>query len=143
MQEGKSFYEQTLSAIFTYIADGALIVDKQGRVVAINDALQKMTGWRPEEVVGKRTCHALFGCRYQDACGQESCCPGFKVPPSPNSQDAYQVMTLVTPQGKTIRAWISCAPLPDMGPESPAAIILVRDVSEDVDRDRRPTNPAV
>ncbi len=137
MQEGKSFYEQTLSAIFTYIADGALIVDKQGKVVAMNDALQKMTGWRPEEVIGKRTCYALFGCRRQDTPGEEICCPGFKMPPSPDPQDAYQVMTLVTPNGNTIQAWISCAPLPDMGPESSAAIILVRDVSEGVDREHR------
>jgi len=136
MQEEKSFYEETLSAIFTYIADGALIVDKQGKVVAMNDALQKMTGWRPEEVIGKRTCHALFGCRRQDTPGEEICCPGFKLPPSSDPEDAYQVMTLVTPEGNTIQAWISCAPLPDMGPNSPAAIILVRDVTEGIDRER-------
>lgn len=137
MQEKKSFYEETLSAIFTYIADGALIVDKQGKVVAMNATLQKMTGWRPEEVIGKRTCHALFGCQRQDTPGEEICCPGFRMPPSPDSRDAYQVTTLITPKGKTIQAWISCAPLPDMGPESPAAIILVRDVTEGIGRRHR------
>jgi PAS domain-containing protein len=134
MHEGKSFYEQTLSAIFTYIADGALIVDKQGKVVAMNDALQKMTGWRREEVIGKRTCYALFGCRHQGTSGDEICCPGFKLPSSPDPDDAYQQMSLVTSQGKTVQVWISCAPLPDMGSESPAAIVLVRDVTEGIDR---------
>jgi PAS domain S-box-containing protein len=129
MGKGKSFYEQTLSAIFTYIADGALIVDRRGKVVAMNDALQKMMGWQPEEVIGKRTCYALFGCRRQEESGQEICCPGFTLPSSPDPHDAYQVMMLVTSEGDTVQAWISCAPLPDMGPDSPAALILVRDVS--------------
>ena len=130
-QEEKSFYEETLSAIFTYIADGALIVDKQGKIIAMNDALQRMTGWRSEEIIGKRICYALFGCRRQDISGQDICCPDFRRLPSPDPEDAYKSMTLLTPNGETIRAWISCAPLPDMGPNSPAAIILVRDATEE------------
>jgi len=134
MNKEKSFYEQTLSAIFTYIADGALIVDKQGKIIAINDTLQKMTGWRPEEVIGERTCHVLFGCRCQGASGEEICCPGFKFPSSPDPDDAYRQMSLVTSQGKTVQVWISCARLPDMGFESPAAIVLVRGVTESTER---------
>jgi PAS domain-containing protein len=135
MDEEKSFYEQTLSAIFTYIPDGTLIVDKQGKVVAINDALQKITGWRPEEVIGKKTCYVLFGCRCRGTSGDEKfCCPYFKMPSSSDVNDVYQQMSLVTSHGKAVQVWISCAPLPDMGPESPAAIVLVRDVTEVIDR---------
>ena len=127
MKKEKSFYDKTLAAIVTHIADGALIVDKHGKVLEMNNALQRMTGWLPADVVGKQSCFALFGCRNRDdAPGQEVCCSGFKSPPWPGLNDGGQVIDLVTSTGKKIRARISCAPLPNVGPDAPVAIILVR-----------------
>jgi hypothetical protein len=130
MEKEKSFYEQTLSAIFKYIAGGALIVDKEARVLAINDALQKMTGRLPENVVGKKVCYALFGCRCQDSSGHRICWPGFRSPPSPESNGGYQMIRLVTAAGKKMEVRVTCAPLPNRGPESPIAIVLVQDNTE-------------
>ena len=59
MKKEKSFYDKTLAAIVTHIADGALIVDKHGKVLEMNNALQRMTGWLPADVVGKQSCFAL------------------------------------------------------------------------------------
>ncbi|MCF8144673.1 MAG: PAS domain S-box protein [Deltaproteobacteria bacterium] len=45
--------EQRLSQIIDFLPDATFVIDRQGKVVAWNRALEKMTGIRSEEMVGK------------------------------------------------------------------------------------------
>ncbi|MEP7291326.1 MAG: ATP-binding protein [Chloroflexota bacterium] len=41
-----------LAAILQHSADGVMILDAQGRVLSINHALERMTGWRSDDAAG-------------------------------------------------------------------------------------------
>ncbi len=40
-------------AILESIGDGLVVVDKEGKITYVNQAFEKMVGWKPEEVLGK------------------------------------------------------------------------------------------
>jgi len=64
-------------AIFEYSPDGMFLIDEEGIIRAFNPAMERLTGWKREEVIGKKECLALFRCRNE--AGEAICfanCPG-------------------------------------------------------------------
>lgn len=69
--------EDLFRDIFEFCPDGLFLVDGNGVIQAMNLAMEVMTGWRREEVVGKAQCLLLFACRQAEGgaiC--ETTCPG-------------------------------------------------------------------
>ena len=58
--------------------DGMMVIDPQRRILAMNPALERLTGQRAHQVVGRRQCGALFDC--QDARGCRLACHLEKCP---------------------------------------------------------------
>ena len=62
--------------------DGMMVIDPQRRILAMNPALERLTGQRAHEVVGRRQCGALFDCQDAQGC-RLACrlekCPGLRA----------------------------------------------------------------
>ena len=60
-------YTDNWQTIIETVQDGLIIVDTQGRIVAVNTSAEKMTGYSKEELVG-HSCRILncTGCKMGD-----------------------------------------------------------------------------
>jgi len=68
--------------ILWHSCDGMMVIDGHRRILAMNPALEKLTGRRSEEVVGKSECGILFSCRDLRGCPLADHpweCPGVKA----------------------------------------------------------------
>ncbi len=55
LKEFQSLQKKALNeAILSSIGDGLVVVDKEGRITYVNQAFEKMVGWKSEEVLGRR-----------------------------------------------------------------------------------------
>ena len=64
-------------AVFESCPEGMYIVRTDGTLCAFNRAMERITGWRREEVIGK-SCLDLFGCSHEGGASVcASSCPGF------------------------------------------------------------------
>ncbi len=89
-------------AVFENSPDGIFLIDHEGLIRAFNPAMERLTGWGQEEVVGKRECLLIFNCRYAD--GEMVCrstCAGLAALANPGSASEAELM-LRTKGGKEI-----------------------------------------
>jgi len=71
---------KSLGSVFKEFPDGVLLIDRHRKVVAMNPALEEMTGWSAQEAVGRQECHLLFSCSVEK--GKETSqgeCPGLRA----------------------------------------------------------------
>ena len=88
--------ESLFREIFEFCPDGLFLVDGNGLIQAMNRAMEVMTGWQREEVVGKKECLLLFACRHAEGgaiC--ETTCPGRSaiLHPASTPQAALRIRT--------------------------------------------------
>ncbi len=111
-----SLYQQVsaekrrLDAIIENSADGVMILDCQGRITVFNRALAAMTGWRPEDAIG-RPCHEVLqlrGRRGEDIC--KSDCPLRGLSPD---ADLYVEGDIERAGGAPVSVGITYSPLYD------------------------------
>lgn len=118
--------------IFEFCPDGLFLVDANGVIRVFNRAMEAMTGWNREEVVGKRQCLLLFGCRNEKGgaiC--ESTCPGQSVLAHPAS--TLQVpLRIRTKKGSAIIVSTHYGSLPFDSAASPSgyAIGVMREIAQ-------------
>lgn len=87
---------------FEYSPDGMLLIDEEGVIQAFNPAMERLTGWKSEEVIGKRECLALFHCRNE--AGEAICsdtCPG-QTALRKEEAVSYRELYLQTREGKEV-----------------------------------------
>ena len=62
-------------SVFKSCPDGLMIIDDEKTILAMNPAMERITGWREQEVVGKHKCGFLFQCSNErgDCLSQERC----------------------------------------------------------------------
>jgi two-component system sensor histidine kinase NreB len=109
-------------SIFANASDAILVVDHDGRIVTANAALERMTGWSRDELVGKR--HICEVCVGMATCREESTCSDcfFK-----QVQITSFEMRLRTKDGREYPVAASSAQLPQ-GSKGKLVLIL-RDMS--------------
>jgi diguanylate cyclase (GGDEF)-like protein/PAS domain S-box-containing protein len=78
--------------------DGMMVIDEQRRILAMNPAMEALTGYSTEAVVGKAVCNLLFACQDLHACcftDRSSECPGLKsmVSGKPIQATEYSIRT--------------------------------------------------
>jgi PAS domain S-box-containing protein len=111
-----SLYQQVsaekrrLDAIIEHSADGVMILDCWGRITVFNRALAAMTGWRPEDAIG-RPCHEVLqlrGRQGEDIC--KSDCPLRGLSPD---ADLYVEGDIERAGGAPVSVGITYSPLYD------------------------------
>jgi diguanylate cyclase (GGDEF)-like protein/PAS domain S-box-containing protein len=124
--------DERFREIFEFCPDGLFLVDANGVIQAMNRAMEVMTGWNREEVVGQQQCLLLFGCRHKEGgaiC--ESTCPGQAAltHPAATLQTPLQIRTK---QGDrvTVSAHYGALPAGLAGASSGYVIGVMRELSE-------------
>ncbi len=125
----ESFRDVTAMAekelILDSIADGVFTVDKELRVTAFNRAAQEITGYSPEQAIGKH-CHEVFK---SNICG--ALCPIAKSMKSGEASSRDMVF-IRRADGKTLPISVHAAPL--LGPDGEiiGGVEVFRDQTEPV-----------
>jgi diguanylate cyclase (GGDEF)-like protein/PAS domain S-box-containing protein len=116
-----------METLFKYVKDGLVLVDRNRRIVAMNPAIGEILGWDPSDTVGKMTCDQFFGCP------DVKKCPLFVngcLAEKAKHQGVFQEITLPAVGGGSRTLWVSCSPVPAISDVAPAAMIIVRDITE-------------
>lgn len=137
--------EDLFREIFEFCPDGLFLVDGNGVIQAMNQAMEVLTGWRREEVVGKAQCLLLFACRRAEGgaiC--ETTCPGQSTLADP-AFTPQAALRIRTKEGDEIIVSSRYASLPDDSETalSGCAIGVMREIPEAKHSDRAVPIPAI
>lgn len=151
------YYErQRLQALFEHTSDGIIIIDELRRVIDINPAAEKLTGWQKEKVIGKISCCQLNGCfeekgqciesEGEDSCLNHECghsqCWGLTCMKQ-KSCVPYVEMCLRRKDGIKVPVAASYSYIPAIGDEKPQVKIVFRDISQRKELERAVQTVAV
>lgn len=135
--------QQRLKTIFNHTSDGIVVIDENCKVLDINPAAEKLTGWDKKEVIGNLTCDEMNGCTKNkevcwnsdntDSCMNVDCghreCWGktsFEKKISiPNIE-----MCIIKKDGQKVKVGASYSYIPLVGEEKPQVKIVLRDITE-------------
>ena len=111
-----------MESIFANVSDAILVVDEAGVIVRANAALERMTGWTTEELIGKK--HICELCLGMATCMEDSTCADcfFKQVQMPSFE-----MRLRTKDGREYPVAASSARLPEVSKNK--IVMIIRDLS--------------
>lgn len=111
-----------MESIFANVSDAILVVDEAGVIVRANAALERMTGWTTEELIGKK--HICELCLGMATCMEDSTCADcfFKQVQMPSFE-----MRLRTKDGREYPVAASSARLPEVSRNK--IVMIIRDLS--------------
>lgn len=124
-----------LVAIVQHSADGVMILDADLIIHSFNRALEKMTGWRAEDAVGRELEEVFTWHRLEFNDLPQAMAHGWPQAPAQDAGDDAPVETLYVEgdllrlDGKTISVGIRYAPLFDAHGELTTIIANVRDIT--------------
>lgn len=117
-------------AIFEYSPDGMFLIDEDGIIQAFNPAMERLTGWKGEEVIGKKECRALFHCRNE--AGKAVCaatCPG-QTALRKKGAVSYRELFLQTRGGTEIAVAASYDTIPASVSGRPYILGIMKEITE-------------
>lgn len=119
-----------LKNIFEAASDVIFLLDKEGRIVAMNHAAEVISGWNRSEVESLRLCTELFLCfdrdgnqLCEDGCLKEGAING----KNPSDQLEVKVMTR---SGQALILPGTCVPVPSGGDSSYAAVMIKDEIEK-------------
>ncbi|MGB7788208.1 PAS domain S-box protein [Methanoregula sp.] len=129
---------QQMTDIINFLPDATFVIDTRGRVIAWNHAIEKMTGCRKEDILGKGDYEyaiPFFGERMpmlidtvlQDPPALNQPCSGLRLPENKISQNLF------APRmngGRGAHLWVHAGPLCDADGIVEGAIETIRDISD-------------
>ena len=130
--------ELPVPEILWYSCDGMMVIDEQRRILAMNPAMERLTGRSSEDAIGKSECGILFSCRDTHGCSLQDHlweCPGKRTMErfKPVRSAEY---TIRTPDGRERSVNASYTPI--QLPDRPAwALVVMRDATLQKLRERR------
>lgn len=130
--------------ILWYSCDGMMVIDEYLRILAMNPAMERLTGYPREQVVGKSECSVLLACRDMHGCplaDRPGMCPGIRAiqtfKPVPRAE-----YTIRRADAKEVA--ISASYTPIQLPGHPIwALVVVRDITAQKRRERNLTHQAI
>ena len=129
---------QQLTDIINFLPDATFVIDTSGRVIAWNHAIEKMTGVRNEDIIGKgdyeyalpfvsKRRPLFIDTVLQNPPDQDTLCPGFRLSANKISQDLFAP---AMNGSRGVYLSISAGPLFDPYGMVEGAIETIRDISE-------------
>ncbi len=124
-----------LTSVLNQVSDGVYITDPERSIVFWNEAAEKITGYRQEEVLGKRCAENLL--EHTDLAGNKLCstelCPLYKAIQSGKTPPAPLTIKALNKKGERIVVEVSIAPLYLPSGEVLGGIEIFRDISDKVE----------
>lgn len=128
--EEKNHFEATIMSV----GDGVIVTDNQGIITKINDKAQNLTGYSEDESLGKNL-HEIFKVtRNEENAKLEDI-----VTHIVHTKKAMEIhnITLINKLGKTLQIDDSAAPIINLDNEVTGVVIVFRDVTKDVLRNKQ------
>ncbi len=115
-------------AVVENVRDGLVVVDTSGKIAAVNPAMERMTGFSAEELVGQ-TCRILncTGCRFIGGENGEPWCELFKTGKARNRE-----CVLTNRDGRVVHVLKSAVPMNDAEGNPIGVVETLTDISETV-----------
>ena len=124
--------------ILWHSCDGMMVIDGQRRILAMNPAMEALTGHTRDEAVGKSECGILLSCRDLQGCPlaeRPRECPGLRAMESFKPIHAAEYV-IRKPDGKNVVVSASYTPI--QLPGRPIwALVVMRDVTAQKRREQR------
>jgi diguanylate cyclase (GGDEF)-like protein len=114
--------------LFRYIQDGLILVDGQKRIMAVNPAMQEILGYDPAAQNQELTCDQLFGCQKAQDCPFSDCGRATSFLEQNRHGGLHEAAYPPGGEGRQM-LWLSCSPLPRSSEDSPAGLIIARDIT--------------
>ena len=139
-RENKVIVQEELPVpeILWYSCDGMMVIDENRRILAMNPAMERLTGQSSQDAVGKSECGILFSCRDLRGCSLQDHpweCPGKRTMArfKPVRSAEY---TVRTPDGRERPVNASYTPI--QLPDRPVwALVVMRDATLQKLKERR------
>ncbi|MBF0612690.1 MAG: sigma 54-interacting transcriptional regulator [Magnetococcales bacterium] len=119
LRDEKERYRRNLEAIFRSVTDGIITVDRQGKILAMNQQAQKLCGIPPDKIG-----HPMDGSTTHCAHG---CAPTLHNVLHDNAENHKEQLTCRLRDGKDQIVGLHASPLLDEGGRSVGAVMVVRD----------------
>ncbi len=120
--------------ILEHTTDGIYVVDPDCRILYWNKAAERITGWKAEQVLGRRCRDDILA--HVDRHGQELCAPGrcplHRAMASRQAAGAPQLVWAQTAQGGRAPVMVSASPLFDEQGQVLGGVEVFRDESENL-----------
>ncbi|MFZ2507129.1 MAG: diguanylate cyclase [Steroidobacteraceae bacterium] len=130
--------ELPVPEIFWHSCDGMMVIDENRRVLAMNPAMERLTGHPAQETVGKAECGLLFACRDSQGCSlrdHPGQCPGKRAMGRFKAVRSAEY-TIRMPDGR--KRAVNASYTPIQFPDRPAwALVVMRDAALQKARERR------
>ena len=125
----------SLAAIFDQVSDAIYITDRNRNILYWNRAAEQITGYKQEEVIGKRCADNILV--HIDMAGNELCstdlCPLYKAMVSGIASFSPLTVKAKHKYGNRIVVEVNVSPLRDLNEEIVGGIEIFRNVSEKVE----------
>lgn len=121
--------KEHLDAVYRHTSDAILTLDRRRRVSGLNPAAEALTGWKADEVVGRKGCDEILGCR--DTSGSLMCgsnCWGFQSLRLRKPVNYFET-AMRDRNGKEVPITASCSPILTPSGEAQEFVLVVRNVS--------------
>jgi two-component system, NtrC family, response regulator HydG len=119
--------------VVSTIQDGIIIVDTTGSIVSVNKALETMTGYTSEELIGQKC--SILNCSIFNLAREK--CDGHWCVLFKNGNFETRRCTIMKKDGKYVQVLKNASPLQDSKGEVIGAVETVTDVSEIFEKNRQ------
>lgn len=115
--------KKNLEGVLDNLTEGVIVHDKERRILFLNRAAEKITGYSREDVLG-RDCHEAFGGPF---CGNRC---SFQEAPPDSLDQLYYPLNILTKKGESRRIEMVVTGRKDDAGRFSGVIVLFRDVTE-------------
>ncbi len=127
--------KKELESVIQNSADGILIIDRERRIVDANPALERLIGWRREELTGVLCRDVLGSCNADQVSICDAGCP-FDSEAAFESDSFFAEHTITTRSGQKLDIWASYGLIRHEEGSVSHAIAILRDISKQKELDR-------
>lgn len=139
LHHAKDRLEHEHHLILDSVADGIYGVDKTGRATFVNRAMEQITGWKAEEMIGRNQHELLHHTHHDGTMHSPGECPVYATARDSVSRFIeYDVFW--SPEGEEIPVEYSVTPIKDSKGETVGAVVVFHDITmrmEAEDKQRR------
>jgi len=132
MREWGTVMDQALPELFKLSCDGMMLINQQRRILAMNPAMEKLTGYRARDCVGRSWCGLLLHCEVASGCSlwaKPEECPGLRamngLEPVPSAE--YKLRRA---DGTELVVNASYTPIRERPGMPVHALVVMRDITE-------------
>lgn len=131
---GESSLTYSAPQILQAISDGVYVTDRQRRIVYWNQAAERITGWRAEEVLGK-SCYDNILCHVDKdghrLCGEEYC-PLHRAMRTGRASEAPSLVFAQDKSGRRVPVMVNVSPIVDGQGKVIGGVEVFRDYSAQI-----------